>query len=295
MPRNGRSSRRLGAVIFDADWQLLAFDPLTMYFYAWVKHRGDETEKDHYHIFVHARKEYSLSQWKTFIKCPSAHCELNLKTDDITYLTDGHTTIAGPEQYGKADVTSGKRSDIADALQSLEEGGTVYAAIRAAPQLLPNLNALERMKVLMLGEPPIYRPVTVVVLWGPTSVHKSKRVEDLFTRFSQFHRITKATKDSRWDGYYAQDLLLIDEFSDDQYDVNLLKGLLHGSTMELHARYFNRFTRYTKVVITAQHSPTTWYPGLAKVDRDALMSRIHHVIEVTSPDQEVDLKTLLHF
>jgi len=114
---------------------------------------------------------------------------------------------------------------------------------------------------------------TVVVLWGPTGVGKSRRAWEE----AGLDAYPKDPRSKFWDGYRGQSNVVIDEFRGDIDISHVLRWFdrypviveVKGSSVVLKAQ---------KIWITSNLCPDQWYPNLDVGTRAALMRRLE-VIE----------------
>lgn len=99
-----------------------AYDCSTMNYMKTVQHQCPDTQRKHWHSFIIFKNPIRLPQVKRYIVDNQAHC-VPLKTNDMTYLEDGHDTIDGPKEFGEL-THQGQRRDIEDFINALESGAS---------------------------------------------------------------------------------------------------------------------------------------------------------------------------
>ena len=82
-----------------------------------------------------------------------------------------------------------------------------------------------------------------------------------------------------WDGYMGEKTLIIDDF-DGWISHNRMLGLLDGYQCRLAIKGGFTYARWTKVIITSNKRPESWYDG---VITEALKRRLHVVIDMSAP------------
>lgn len=153
---NGRTARGLRWCITINpkevdDVRVLADPPVfnkeTMYFMEYVKHKGEQSGLEHYHVYIQFKDRKSLPSVKSAVGCQHAHCELlKAKSEDayLAYMEDGHSTIDGPFKFGQI-MNQGHRSDY-DALMTEVKDGKKYKDIMTDhPKLIRNLHYVKEI------------------------------------------------------------------------------------------------------------------------------------------------------
>ena len=203
-------------------------------------------------------------------QCPRAHWEIargDFKSN-FKYCTKDEGRISGPWERGTK-PTPGKRNDILDATEMLDEGEPMALVARAFPSTFVKYhNGLMRYRQetypVRDGEP------NIIILWGPSGCGKSRLVQDTFPG------AYRKPKGKWWDGYHTHDTVIFDDFySWISYD-EILRVL---DWYPLLVQVKNGFVplRATTFVFTSNQDPGTWYtthnPTRQQLDRSALFRR----------------------
>lgn len=120
---------------------------------------------------------------------------------------------------------------------------------------------------------------TVYLLYGKAGVGKTRLVND---KYPIGDVSFKKAPDTRWfDGYDAQDVLLLDDFSGaaSKMSLNYVLQLLDRYEMSVEVKGDTVPLLATKIFITTNNHPSTWFKWDNRREQyKALARRIHHVI-----------------
>lgn len=173
--------------------------------------------------------------------------------------------------------TQGKRSDIAEAAEAIAAGRNIGELAISHPTIVIKFNkGLERLCELQ----PYKRRtnLTVVVITGPTGIGKTRFVHD----YAEAQELTIYPKDlnsnnNYWfDGYEKKDILLLDDFHDNQVDIHTLKHWLDIYSFNIQRKGSYTIPNWNLVFITSNTKTQEWYPRATCEDRAAIQRRIHH-------------------
>jgi len=118
-----------------------------------------------------------------------------------------------------------------------------------------------------------YRTVNVEVLWGTTGTGKTRKAVEAGS--FKWHPCSPEW----WDGYEGQDSLLIDEFYGQLKPSKLLQ-LLDGYQVALPIKGGYTYAAWTKVYITSNTDPDSWYSDIPPAVKAALDRRINTITEM---------------
>lgn len=103
-----------------------------------------------------------------------------------------------------------------------------------------------------------FRILDITVLWGAAGVGKTRSVYDKHG-VDNIYVLNAPTNNSLWfDGYEGQDVLLIDDF-EGWIKYSFLLKILDGYQLRLPVKTRFTYALWTKVYITSNCDPETWY------------------------------------
>jgi len=180
------------------------------------------------------------------------------------------------EEYGEI-PQQGERTDWVKALDDLKTLDVINT-IDAQPHLLPCIRALQTYK--QIGVKGTHRSVDVIVLTGPPGCGKTKWAWDTYPD------LYSKPEGQWWDGYAGQDTILLDDYYGFLPYSQLLK-VCDRYPLVLPVKGGFVSAQFTRVIITSNHVPGSWYPG----DVSALERRIseYRNMNITDAVQEITI------
>lgn len=217
-------------------------------------------------------------RWKTNVGLPKCrkvisdrgHFEIARGDEDanVNYCTKADTRVSGPWSFGER-AAPGRRTDLAAAAAAVFESGTIDSV---DPSLLVRYwNGFNR--VASLKAPPMRKDLSVICLWGKSGVGKTYSV---FESDPTVYRMVMGNAGSWWDGYTGQKTVLFDEFTGG-IPLGKMLQFLDPYPLTLEIKGGTQKALFTRVFITCNDNPTTWYGGVLNArptDHAALMRRI---------------------
>lgn len=202
-----------------------------------------------------------------------AHLEvMRGKWADQDYcMKEGREMVRMEDNTNQGQRTDLKRfyDDISQELPELE------VATRNLGAYCKYQRAYKRIRALVEKESTkAFRNVKVKVIVGKTGAGKTKRVlygsgEDVCIGPSKYNP-------EWWDGYEGEKAILIDDFYG-QLPISRMLRILDGHRLNLPVKGGFRWAKWTKVYITSNNHPDSWYSGVSEEVRRALMRRIDEI------------------
>ncbi len=247
---------------------------------------GSVNGTPHLQGYVSLRSAKTLSGIRQWFPTPAVHFSVargTLSQNRAYCVKDGHF-----EEFGQAPA-QGKRNDLVATRERLAQGATLldvvdectsYASIRFAKEWL------------LLHAPERTWKTKIIWCHGPTASGKSRWVhEKTQSLLTQGHSLYWKTQGGNqwWDGYYGQDLVVIDDFRADFCKFHDLLNLLDRYPLTLQVKSSHvRFAART-IFITSPKPPQDTY--LLREDIQQLLRRIECVLEFPCENPESFIDT----
>lgn len=203
---------------------------------------------------------------------PTAHIEPRKGTS-----TQARDYCAKDGEFTEYGVLSkpGKRNDIEEVYFLAKDGASDIEIGEAHPRTYAKYyKAVDRIRFNYARTDNKFEKIEVLVIIGPSGSGKTKAAyatdPDLY-RLSQGDQIW-------WDGYQAQETVLIDDFYGWIKYGNLLQ-LLDGYKYQLPIKGGFTWKRWKRVIITSNESPEKWYTKGLTPALDRRISEIRQVGE----------------
>jgi len=210
------------------------------------------------------------------------------------YCTKEDTRVSAGEEHGvfnpKAGMGKGHRSDLDEIAAKCAAGVPLQTIIAAhATSALRYIQNIVSVHAWVAPEPPAQREITVQVLWGPSGTGKTHRVLMNSTlRNTGGIFVVRPGRDP-WGRYMGQATILFDEFDWRKWEIYEMNQYLDKWTTELDSRYHNKSAVWTRVIICANSSPTTWYANQEMELLLAFRRRLGHGCRhIVSQEQDAD-------
>lgn len=281
-PKGGRLAEGHEGPRMDAP-QPPEFDRFSLHYAVWVKHNAAEL---HWHAYLHFKEPRYMSQVKSYLGCPWAHCEpIKDHRAYEDYLRDGHTLEEGPLEFGR-EVAQGHRTD----WERVQGMATFGFGLKEVMEVMPGkgreINAVRQVIALFAPPPPVRRDVRVHILWGPTGTGKTHRVRMTYPRA---YIIQGKYHEGRSFDQYQENLeLILDEWRSFEWPLSVMLGLLDVWVVPLVCRYQNRYGLWDKVFITTNEEPEDWYRN-DHTGRAAFLRRVTDIHRVEDRDFVIEL------
>lgn len=239
------------------------FRPLKrgMRYACWQMENGSKSGYIHIQGYVELTKPQRLSWLKKSLNRDDIHCEPRKGTRDQAraYCMKEDTRVEGPWEEGTWEQGGqGHRTDLDDIYGMLKEGKSLLEVLEEHPATFMRMTRGIRDAKFLLDQAQAkrFRKVKTTVLVGAAGSGKTRTVYDI----GGYDRVYKLDQgDQVWfDGYAGEDILLIDDFYG-WIKWGMLLNILDGYPLRLPVKGSFTIAKWTKVYITSNRSPGTWY------------------------------------
>lgn len=177
------------------------------------------------------------------------------------------------------DEKQGKRNDIVQIYEMVEQGFSDYEILQTNPACLRYIEKIDRVRQVCAYEQfkNVFRNLEVVYMCGDSGSGKTRYVMEKYG-YANVYRVTDYKHP--FDTYKNQDVIFFDEYRG-QFDIGSFLMYLDGYPVDLPCRFNNKVACFTKVFIASnlplekqyiheqKENPSTW---------NALLRRIHSVM-----------------
>lgn len=245
------------------------------------------TSRRHYQGFIQLQRAVRRSsvQAKVGEGVNCSPCN-GTPADNIRYCSKPDSRVNGPWQAGEV-VSTGKRSDLEALREDLRSGQTDAELWESHFGAMARyFKAVDRYRLVLASSKGEDRgPVEVVVWYGATGHGKTRRAyhEAREAGRSLFVVPSVERRASPWfDGYAGQEWVLLDDYCGG-YDIHFFKRILDRYPLNVPVK--GGFVNWSpsRIIITSNHSPDTWYPDAPPEDLAALRRRYTRVTHFISP------------
>jgi len=246
---------------------------------------------------VKKRLSAVMSTWESTPMDGEAHWEpaQGSEQENKEYCTKEATHIDGPweikpENFKPDSGKQGHRSDLEPVCSAVKNGASIHSVAADFPnQFVKYHSGIAQLIQLVGPKPPMERQIEVIVLWGPTNTGKSHRC---WSNYPDLYLVTPGR--DPWGRYSGQQTILFDEFKPSAWTLQDMNRYMDKWPCSLDCRYYDKFAAWTRVLICANSSPTSWYPMEDYQLQNAFFRRITACFHVTKrmDDPEADLHQL---
>nr|QTE03493.1 MAG: replication-associated protein [Fringilla montifringilla CRESS-DNA-virus sp.] len=187
------------------------------------------------------------------------------------------------EEYGKWIKGQGHRTDLDDLIEDIAQGANVDEIIENHPREYlrypKGINDMVNSHVKINA--PKWRNVEVILITGPTGCGKTREaMENGVTHVQDAYDL------KWWDGYHKDEVILLDEYDNDN-DIKKELRLLDGHKKRLEIKGGTTYAYFTKVYITTNLKIHEIHPKAKPEHRRALFRRFSKIISHWNWDDEV--------
>jgi len=152
----------------------------------------------------------------------------------------------------------GKRNDLVYACSLIKEGG-IKRVQQEVPHTYVRYHAGFEKLELAINNKPRNRnnPISVLVLWGPTGVGKTKLAWEV-AEATGLEIYNKNCSHKWWPGYLNQKVVIMDEYLS-QIKLDELLKILDRYPLDIENKGGNRELEATFFIITSNYDPINWY------------------------------------
>lgn len=207
----------------------------------------------------------------------------------------------GPvHEYGSREgITGGpkKKKDLVSKkiMDMVKEGKDDLEIMETEPSAFYHQRAMDAFRFkIQAKEARKWRDVRVEVYWGPTGTGKTRHCkEECGGQESESWYLIHLSLPEWWDEYdpNVHTDCIIDDLHEDQVSIVRLLALLYGDPCRLPIKGGFTWAMWTRVFITSNADPTTWFPQATAEHRAALMRRIDHIEHMdVNQDSDQDMQ-----
>jgi len=195
----------------------------------------------------------------------------------IAYCSKEESRVRGPYERGTVSLP-GARSDIQSFITSIKELKTDAILIEDHPnEFLKYHKAIDRIRNSAVGKRTW--PMEVSVYWGASGSGKTRRALEEAGEDAYFVSKGDQTHAVWWDGYTGQDAIIIDDFYG-WLPWSFMLRLLDRYPFSVQLKGSYREITSTRIYITSNQPPETWYKRVPNNDLTPLLRRINVIAEM---------------
>lgn len=186
------------------------------------------------------------------------------------------------EEWGEMPVERpGKRNDLDELYEMIEQGQTNYQIISQQPKYINQFEKLDRIRQMVVEEKykNTFREMEVTYIWGTTGAGKTRTIMEKYG-YDKVYRVTDYKHP--FDQYQQQDVVVFEEFRPGSMSLTDMLNLLDGYPVVLPCRYSNKIACYTKVYILTNVELKEQYKEIQikyPESWKAFLRRIHNIVE----------------
>lgn len=201
------------------------------------------------------------------------------------YCSKDATHIKGPWVHGTC-PKQGKRTDWETVKEKVIAKVPRNQILMESPHLAPCFRGVDALIEAARPNPEISRDITVYMMYGPTGTGKTHRA---LMSFPDAYVIRgKLVEGKSFDLYNGESCLVLDEWDPREWPITTMNTLLDKWKCPLQCRYQNKYALWTKVIITTNIEPDSWYNDAKPQQLAAFQRRITHTFHVQSQEDLIE-------
>lgn len=231
---------------------------------SWQRERCPDTGRDHLQAYIELVRPARLSAARKLFSAWGIHLEPRRGTREQArdYTRKDDSRSGGPWEYGSFRTNQGKRKDIEDVLDTLDNHG-LPGLLSDHPQwaLLHLRHAKEYLSAKASMEALCkIRDVKTIWITGLSGVGKSYGVFKYCTEYHP-HDYYVLSLRNWWDGYQGQRIVIIDELNEGEIKIQNLLMWLDNYEVTVPVKGSSFPAAWELVLITSNHKPDELYPN----------------------------------
>lgn len=240
-----------------------------------AKETGKENQVPHLHAYIELHTRIGFNKFKKIVPRANIQSRKGTPSQAREYVTKEDTDpweigeISKPGQ--RTDINELKELIVKEGLRSCyEHNFGLTCRIRAG---------LKEYNMLAYNTNPVpFRHVHTCVYWGDAGTGKTRLAYE--ENPSAYPVPLRKDKSLWFDGYDGQEALIIDDFYGGCIHYPQLLRLLDGYKYNAPVKGGFVPGKWTKIVITSNQDPRSWYPGGLT---DALKRRLNKIVHFNKP------------
>lgn len=241
-----------------------------------------DTSRVHFQGYVAFKRPIRMTSVKTILGDDSLHLEVSRGTeqDSVNYCSKEDTRIGGPWSYGERQEC-GTRNDLNEVKEMIKDGKSNLQVAELIPfdRYCRNYKAFDSYRHLFNRTKQDWRQLSVYWIWGEAGTGKSRWA----WASAGLENIYLMTSNIWADGYEAQEILLLDDWTTSQFPLRYMLQLMDGHPLPLQTKGGWTFASWTTVIITTNFNPEEIYTEIFErypKRKDAFMRRITSIVEM---------------
>lgn len=271
----------------EVDCQWSEFPDERIRYMRWQVEECPSSHRRHIQLYIELKSPQRMSFLRKALGFPNLHAEgaRGSREECDNYCSKDESRVHGPYTLGVFENGGqGHRTDLQRVATRIIEGGSVPEVAMEFPVQYIKFNRGIRSLAAIRDQESSkkFRSVECFVHYGVAGSGKTRFAWETYSATGLFI-LDQPSNGTLWfDGYEGEDVILIDDFYG-WIKWGMLLRLLDGYPVRLPIKGSHSWASWTKVIITSNDPPNTWYDrGLAP----ALARRITSITEHSCVDGE---------
>lgn len=231
------------------------------------------TDREHWQFTVCYAQKVRPATVKTTLG-NAVHCEVTTSKKTLDYVWKDETSLGRRWEHGRLPFKRNSKPDWDKIKQAAKEGRLDDDSIPSSV-FVCNYASLKKIKMDYMKGEALEKEVNV--FWGNTGLGKSRRA--WFE--AGMDAYPKAPTTKFWDGYQGESSVVFDEFTG-QIEISHMLRWLDRYPVLVEQKGSGTPLKATKIWITSNTDPASWYPSAPGSQRDALLRRLK-ITEFVNP------------